>query len=322
VTASDSDFIEQTITINIINDINSIFLVLPTHVKLAVNLEHVYEVIGIEDYTSYTWELQESESLIEVSSGLVETERKLRIEADTLTPAMSYDLTFLLKTSTGFALLSTTFWTSGEIDITNSLISITPSEGTALTTEFLIEASGFVDPEGSDLTYKFYYVLDETETLIGEQLSQIISARLPGRSGTISLQIIVRVSNIYETEAEISSTVDVSEIFAGEAEIFISEILDSGELNTEETTQFLNIVTATLLQVDESSAEDPVDDECGGKCVNGVCNQETALCDCDIGFELSSDCSLTNEEYLERQEIINTVLDGKLTPLQILTRFY
>ena len=179
VIAADDDFSEKTFPITILNQITPILLIPPTSIKLAVNLVHCYEIIGDVSCTEYSWIIRDSVSQNEITTGFTETEKKLTLEANILSPATSYELEYEIFTSTGYALLTTTFETSGEIDISNASVSVTPSEGTALSTDFVIEATEFIDEEGEDLTYKFYYILNDIQTLMGENDSGIFTCNLP-----------------------------------------------------------------------------------------------------------------------------------------------
>ena len=188
----------DSISITIENELPSgINLITPEEAKLSTSIDQTFELVG-EGVDKIYWHslylTSDLESEIQSSSESVYV-----IAANSLSIGENYTLKYIFETSTGYGYDEYEFQTSQAVNVEAAVIESAPedSELGYHNANMVISHSGFVDPEGTELTYEYYYDIGNGEVNIGENTLESLTTPFPGAASNGEILIRIIATNVY-----------------------------------------------------------------------------------------------------------------------------
>jgi hypothetical protein len=203
----------DSISITIENELPPGFdLITPEEAKLSTSIGQTFELVGEGVDRIYSHDLyltSELENEIESS-----TDSLYVIAANSLVNGENYTLKSKLETSTGYGYEEYAFQTSQAVNVDAAVIEIAPedSEIGYHNANMIISHSGFVDPEGTELTYEYYYDIGYGEVNVGENTSESLTTPFPGAASNGEILIRIIATNAYLQANSKTSSFDLGVI--------------------------------------------------------------------------------------------------------------
>ena len=249
--------------------------------------------------TTYIWQTEP------IIRDRIEAEEYFTIPKNALIAGTTYKITCQITDSTGTSTLTLSFYVSKTINVGTFLI--TPINGLAFDDIFEIKTDSWTDMEGGPLEYKYIYKViggSQSITLNNWTPYGVINKQLPvGREAfSYIIQITVVAKNSLSATAWESRNITVRLGDMAEGVSLTQFAVDYINANQGDIKQEMAAISAvSSLAIKDLPYIYP--DICGGCSQHGKCNITSKICDCETGYEMSYDCSLTNSEAEEQKEL-------------------
>ena len=249
--------------------------------------------------TTYIWQTEP------IIRDRIEAEEYFTIPKNALIAGTTYKITCQITDSTGTSTLTLSFYVSKTINV--GTFVITPISGLAFDDVFEIKTDSWTDLEGGPLEYKYIYkVIGGTQSITLNNWTPygVINKQLPvGREAfSYIIQITVVAKNSLSATAWESRNITVMLGEMAEGVSLTQFAVDYINANQGDIKQEMAAISAvSSLAIKDLPYIYP--DICGGCSQHGKCNITSKICDCEAGYEMSYDCSLTNSEAEEQKEL-------------------